>query len=296
MLRNIVSERENLVDHAAEAMIETEAFSAKLQNFSWREPGEGVFHPGKPFINLMIDVQHRMERGYLDRHAPDHFAHPGEILFVPPSADLYCNWTKGGGRALSCWIDIEAVCGRGGLTWRWPLFELGATLGIKNPYISMAMRRIVDELRTRSFASDVQVESALTFIMLELQRHLGAPAPEPASGAGRLSRQQVDRVEAMVLERDGQAVRIADLAEACGCTPRTLAALYRRTTGQTLREFIAGARIERAKRLLLAEEAMVKQVAYLAGFNTPAAFCAAFRAATGHTPTEFRALHGVATH
>jgi AraC family transcriptional regulator len=100
----------------------------------------------------------------------------------------------------------------------------------------------------------------------------------------------------MARDGDNQSVTIARLAEACGCGPRTLAALYRRATGQTLREFIAGARIERAKALLMSEGAMVKQVAYLSGFQTPAAFCAAFREATGYTPLQFRALNSAVAH
>jgi hypothetical protein len=181
MLQNIVSERESLVDRAADALVQTDYVMAELQDFYWREPGEGVFRADLSFINLMIGVSTRMERKYAKSGNADHWAQPGEILFIPDNVELYCNWTRGGGRVLSCWFDAKAICGRSGLDWEWPQFDLDATLGLKNPYISMAMRRIVDELRAPSFTSDVQVEAALTFIMLELQRHLAGTAAPPAA-------------------------------------------------------------------------------------------------------------------
>ena len=44
----------------------------------------------------------------------------------------------------------------------------------------------------------------------------------------------------------------------------------------------------KAKTLLMDERLLVKEVAYLSGFQNAAAFTAAFRKATGQTPQEFR--------
>jgi AraC family transcriptional regulator len=296
MLHDILSERESLVDHAMDAMVETDAFSAKLQQFAWLGNDEGVFRQERSFINLMLGVSTRIERRYIEASGADHHAQPGEILFIPGGADLYCNWTKGGGRVLSCSFDAAAICERGGLEWRLPSFDLNATLGLRNPYVSAAMRRIAEELRHCSFTSDLQIESALTFVVLELQKDLSGLAPSLEKTSGGLSIRQIRVIQDMVLAGDGRVLTIARLAEACGCSPRSLASQYRRTTGVTLREFIAQARIAVSQRLLLEPGPIVKQVAYLSGFQTAAAFTAAFREATGMTPSAFRAINGVATH
>lgn len=291
MLHDILSERESLVRHAMDAMVETDAFSAKLQQFAWLGSDEGVFRQERSFINLMLGVSTRIERRYIEASGADHCAQPGEILFIPGGADLYCNWTKGAGRVLSCSFDAAAICERGGLEWRLPSFDLNATLGLKNPYVSTAMRRIADELRHCSFTSDLQIEAALTFVVLELQKDLAGAAPSCDPTSGILSRRQLAVIHDMVMAGDGRAITIARLAEACGCSPRSLAAQYRRATGETLRAFIARARIDVSRRLLLDPAAVVKQVAYRSGFSTAAAFTAAFRQATGMTPSEFRAAN-----
>jgi AraC family transcriptional regulator len=296
MLHDILSERESLVRHAMDAFVETDAFSAKLQQFAWLGSDEGVFRQDRSFINLMLGGSTQIERRYIEASGADHCAQPGEILFIPGGVDLYCNWTKGAGRVLSCSFDAAAICERGGLEWRLPAFDLNATLGLKNPYVSAAMRRISDELRHGSFTSDLQIEAALTFVVLELQKDLGGKAPSRRQTTGALSGRQLRTIQELVMSGDGRTITIANLAEACGCSPRSLASQYRRATGETLREFVAQARIAVARRLLLNPEAIVKQVAYRSGFQTAAAFTAAFREATGMTPSAFRAASSVASH
>lgn len=296
MLHDILSERESLVRHAMDAMVETDVFSAKLQQFAWLDSDEGVFRQDRSFINLMLGGSTRIERRYIEASGADQCAQPGEILFIPGGADLYCNWTKGAGKVLSCSFDAAAICKRGGLEWSLPAFDLNATLGLKNPFVSAAMRRIADELRHCSFTSDLQIEAALTFVVLELQKDLGGIAPSEVAEAGSLSHRQLGVIHDVVMAGDGRAITIARLAEACGCSPRALATQYRRATGETLRTFIAKARIDVARRLLLEPTAIVKQVAYRSGFSTAAAFTAAFRQATGLTPSEFRAANHLLPH
>jgi AraC family transcriptional regulator len=93
----------------------------------------------------------------------------------------------------------------------------------------------------------------------------------------------------MVIDTPDSPPTIGELAAACGMGGRRLAFAYRNTTGVTLRSFIAGARLERAKIMLMDRHTLIKQVAYDSGFHSSAAFTAAFRKATGMTPVAFRA-------
>jgi AraC family transcriptional regulator len=64
--------------------------------------------------------------------------------------------------------------------------------------------------------------------------------------------------------------------------------MFRATTGRTLSDFAAERRIVRAKALLAGRKPAIKQIAHRCGFETAAAFSAAFRRATGVSPREFR--------
>jgi AraC family transcriptional regulator len=71
-------------------------------------------------------------------------------------------------------------------------------------------------------------------------------------------------------------------------SPRHLIRTFKNTVGATLSDFIAEARIRRAKEELSREGALIKVVAGDCGFQSAAAFSASFRKATGMTPKEYR--------
>jgi AraC family transcriptional regulator len=90
------------------------------------------------------------------------------------------------------------------------------------------------------------------------------------------------------IEQPGALPAVAELAEACGISTRHFFRMFRETTGTTLSSFAAERRLARAKALLASHRASVKQIAWQCGFETAAAFSAAFRRATGVTPKEYR--------
>src|SRR5690606_18086542 len=99
-----------------------------------------------------------------------------------------------------------------------------------------------------------------------------------------------DRIEADL----AGPLSIADLAGECGLSTRHLMRTFKNTVGTTISNYIADARIAQAKRELLCADALIKVVAGKCGFQSAAAFSAAFRKATGHSPRRFREemLHG----
>src|SRR3546814_4655937 len=69
-----------------------------------------------------------------------------------------------------------------------------------------------------------------------------------------------------MLHEGGKLPTAGELAQHCGVLPRDLSPLIKRTTGVTLRHYIARERLNRAKALLDDRKLMVKQVAYSCGF------------------------------
>lgn len=124
------------------------------------------------------------------------------------------------------------------------------------------------------------VESALAILLLdEIQRSPAPPfgLPEPRSDA---TRRAVERLFA-----DG-GIGTATLARDAGLSPRTLERRFLAETGMSLGRWRRrGALLAAVERLAAGDS--VKQAAGAAGYATPSAFVAAFRAVFGETPGRY---------
>ncbi len=84
------------------------------------------------------------------------------------------------------------------------------------------------------------------------------------------------------------AVRLEALADEAGLGPMPFIRAFRASTGRTPGQFLAAARMARAKELLLDVDLSVFDVAVRVGYKTHSHFSAAFRGAVGATPTAYR--------
>jgi AraC family transcriptional regulator len=69
---------------------------------------------------------------------------------------------------------------------------------------------------------------------------------------------------------------------------RHFSRLFRIATGESPARFAQGRRLDRAQDRLVHSRLPVKQIAWEAGFESAAAFSAAFRRRTGQSPRAFR--------
>ncbi|BBL23022.1 MULTISPECIES: AraC family transcriptional regulator [Comamonas] len=97
-----------------------------------------------------------------------------------------------------------------------------------------------------------------------------------------------------LLVADTQLLHTADtLARALLVSPRSLHRQLQ-TEGQTLQALKDSVRLDRATTLLLRSDRPLKRIAQACGFASDKSFLRAFKAWTGHSPAEYRALHRVA--
>lgn len=273
-----------------EGHISGQTFDAKLHRTRWSKPGNGVFEGRAPFIEMMLSPTQRVRGTF--RRAAEHrsYIQLGDVAFIPPSRPLYCHWSPGPQRCVSCSFDIRLLAQRTGLELQWCGFNPDAALNIRNEYVSVGLRRVAEEILFPGFASETQIECALMFVGMQLARHFETKQAATRPPPGVLGPKQLSRLRSMLIDTPGSVPSIAELASACGMGGRQLAESYRRSTGITLRRFIADARLDRAKILLMDPRILIKQVAFDSGFKTPAAFAAAFRQATGRTPADYRTI------
>jgi AraC family transcriptional regulator len=272
--------------NVVEANLTSPVFDVRVQRTHWQHRGEGTFQPSMCFIEMFLTS--KQVRGTFLSNAVSHHRELGNVSFIPERAALSCSWEPGIQRCLSCMFDIRALCERTALQWTWPHFDLEAALNIRNEYVSLGLRRIAEELLSPGFASEQQIECSLMFIAMELRRHFGSDERTPAATRGCLTAGQLTLLNEMMIDSSATPT-IAELAAACSMGGRQLAQAYRRSTGVTLRSFMAKSRLDRAKMQLFDDSILIKQIAYDAGFRSAAAFTAAFHKATGRTPLAFRA-------
>lgn len=122
----------------------------------------------------------------------------------------------------------------------------------------------------------------------EEARPVAKPVAEPPRPKTGLIRWRLKRVEAYVDAHLGEAVTLADMAQAAGLSRMHFAAQFRIATGLRPHEYLLQRRIDKAREMLLETEEPVIQVALSVGFQTQAHFTTVFRRFVGDTPYRWR--------
>lgn len=99
---------------------------------------------------------------------------------------------------------------------------------------------------------------------------------------------QVTRVTEYMQRRLGELIVLDDLAGVVGLSRFHFCTAFRHATGRTPHAWLVHLRVEAAQRLLVGSAMPVTDIALAVGYETPSSFAAAFRKATGTTPTAYR--------
>jgi AraC family transcriptional regulator len=78
------------------------------------------------------------------------------------------------------------------------------------------------------------------------------------------------------------------MAQCVGLSTAHFSQMFRKSTGESPRQFLLRQRVERAKEMLRADEMRVLDVAVACGFRTQQHFARVFRRICGASPTEYR--------
>lgn len=101
---------------------------------------------------------------------------------------------------------------------------------------------------------------------------------------------KLDRVRRHLDEHFRENVDVAALARRFEVSQNYLARRFRERHGMTMQRYLLSNRVELARHLLTATQMPIKAVAIEAGLSNPQYFHRQFRAVTGHSPSEERAL------
>jgi AraC family transcriptional regulator len=200
-----------------------------------------------------------------------------ETLKVMPAGESHCDaFDRGDARGLL--IEADADRARAIRTHAPVLDERVAFHGGMPAAIA---RRVHQELQRMDDAAPLAIEGLLLELLAVVSRRRHERLPHggvPWVGEAR------DRLHADITSRP----TLAELADAVGVHPVTLARAFRRTFGCTVGEYLRRLRIERAAEQLVSGDQPLAEIALAAGFADQSHFSNVFRRRTGMSPSAFR--------
>ena len=98
----------------------------------------------------------------------------------------------------------------------------------------------------------------------------------------------VQRMAAVIAERYTEKLSVAEIAAPTGLHPNYAMALFKKTCGLSLVDYIVQMRLFHARRLLTTSDAKIIEIAHSSGFGSESRFYEAFTASCRCTPSEYR--------
>lgn len=269
---------------------EAGGIEVQLRHFTLLEPFNFYESDGRATLGLILPPY--PSKGAVQyEELGSSFYDIGKLHLTPPYA--HCRFSGGGDifRSLSCLFDaslfqsvthIPGPCNPAQLL---SSIDIGGKSG---GTLDSIMRHMAQEVETPGFATDTMIEGLGLAALAELAQHLNGRPGEESAKRGRLSMAQVRLLHDYVNDRSGPAPSISELAQQCSMGRRRFMALFRATTGQTVRTWVDVQRMEKARRLLTGTKLPLKVIAFDLGFANQGVFSTAFKRMTGMSPSEYR--------
>jgi len=200
-----------------------------------------------------------------------------ETLKVMPAGERHCDeFDRGDARGLLVETDAERAREIRG---RAPVLDERVAL---HGGVSAAIaRRIYQEFRRMDDAAPLAIEGLVLELLAAISRQQKEALP---SGIASWIGQVRDLLHADISSRP----TLAELADAVGVHPVTLARSFRKAFGCSVGEYLRRLRIERASDQLVSGDARLAEIALAAGFADQSHFSNVFRRRTGMSPSAFR--------
>jgi AraC-like DNA-binding protein len=106
--------------------------------------------------------------------------------------------------------------------------------------------------------------------------------------------QRVEEMAAFIAQNYARKLTAGEIARAVGLHPNYAMAVFKKTFGLSLVDYVTQHRISHAQRLLATSDAKIVEVALESGFNSISRFNEAFKRACHGSPREYRRQHRVA--
>lgn len=275
---------QSFADMSIDAEIRAPLVTAQLVRFDVYGPAAGTLRTEDDYrVDLSLTPRPGNARACYHTHwNPNRYERLGKIYVLPPYETMQARSDGASSQtSILCHIKREAMPEH----LQWSERRLEASLDVRDANVRSLLLRLAEEARHPGFASQTLVELVVAQLGIELARYCGR-LQETRQHSGGLAAWRLRLIDERLREvRD--APSLTELAELCKLSVRQLTRGFRASRSCSIGHYVASARIDHAKRMLLDDES-VKAISYSLGFSSPSSFCFAFRRATGVTPREFR--------
>jgi AraC-like DNA-binding protein len=162
-----------------------------------------------------------------------------------------------------------------------------------------AMKQIVQlspqadatELHAAFFQTRVLAKAhyeAMLQLLASFAQHLSIVANELMIKQTAAEPLAVTKARAFISEHLGEELSLEQVARAAGMSPFYFCKVFKAGTGVTFTDYVARARVEQTKQLLLNPNTRVSEAAYEAGFQSLSQFNRVFRRIEGQAPSTYR--------
>ena len=142
-------------------------------------------------------------------------------------------------------------------------------------------------------ATDQSYLEALGLVLAHEILRTGAARPvQIASTRGGLAPWQQRKIAAYIEENFAEPVTVATMADLVDLSTYYFCRAFKQSFGISPHRYLARRRIEHAKQLLIEHKQSITHIALEVGFDETSSFSAAFRKATGLTPTGYQRTAG----
>ncbi|MGH7754654.1 MAG: helix-turn-helix domain-containing protein [Vulcanimicrobiaceae bacterium] len=207
---------------------------------------------------------------------------PGDIDLVPAGASVA--WEFAGSSrivevTLSTTLLRTAAEGMGVKPERG---ELAPHLQVRDPLLEHVLWALKAELEFDAPLGRLYADSLGLALAAHLLRRYTAVAPRTSEGG--LSKGRLQRVLDYIHDNIAQDLSLAELAAVAELSPSHFKALFRRSAGVPVHQYVIRARVDHASDLLLRNRLPVSEVALLAGFANQSHLSRCMRRVVGTTP------------
>jgi len=116
----------------------------------------------------------------------------------------------------------------------------------------------------------------------------GGQPPKFTGSASAANHPDVDRCLGFMAQNFHEPIQLKDVVKISGMSRRGFHKAFNRCLGMNPGAMLRHVRIEHAKRLLVEDDLMLRQIAKLCGYRSENTFCVAFQRAVGLSPKRFQ--------
>lgn len=263
------------------------AIIARMQSCTWENPNRSrlLSNAHRLILTLSPLPFHRTACLAADDN-PVHFYEVGDIVFMPAHIPLHGLGSGGSQQVVELRVKHGAVANLLRQFEKWDEGHLQKCLDIRSPALRRDMLELVRELQQpHRLASSMLVEGLATSAFVHTARFL---TERKDRNTALLPAWMLERIKQRIAQEDAPPPLVTELAELCGLSRRHLSRQFRATTGETIQDYLASAKYERAQGLLARTDLPIKMIAHRLGFSSPTSFTSGFARVAGVAPGKFR--------